>query len=120
MPSGHAKCRHQDRKSTRLNSSHEWISYAVFCLKKNSTPDFVIFNSESSAFATSGKNAVSVFNVKSNTMAGPFFFTDADLDSANAILTAPLTELGMTPDTQFDFAVLALDNYFTGEITDAI
>src|SRR5207247_5624683 len=21
----------QDRKSTRLNSSHEWISYAVFC-----------------------------------------------------------------------------------------
>src|SRR5438105_13989665 len=25
-----------DRKSTRLNSSHEWISYAVFCLKKKS------------------------------------------------------------------------------------
>src|SRR5438105_8582225 len=25
----------RDRKSTRLNSSHEWISYAVFCLKKN-------------------------------------------------------------------------------------
>src|SRR5438105_9477590 len=23
-----------DRKSTRLNSSHEWILYAVFCLKK--------------------------------------------------------------------------------------
>src|SRR5207247_4026983 len=23
-----------DRKSTRLNCSHEWISYAVFCLKK--------------------------------------------------------------------------------------
>src|SRR5207247_10361529 len=23
-----------DRKSTRLNSSHEWISYAVLCLKK--------------------------------------------------------------------------------------
>src|SRR5207247_3275921 len=22
----------EDRKSTRLNSSHEWISYAVFCL----------------------------------------------------------------------------------------
>src|SRR5256885_10576550 len=25
---------HQDRKSTRLNSSHLVISYAVFCLKK--------------------------------------------------------------------------------------
>src|SRR5207247_9189317 len=27
----------RDRKSTRLNSSHEWISYAVFCLKKKKT-----------------------------------------------------------------------------------
>src|SRR5687768_17895286 len=26
-----------DRKSTRLNSSHGYISYAVFCLKKKST-----------------------------------------------------------------------------------
>src|SRR2546427_8652502 len=25
---------HRDRKSTRLNSSHSQISYAVFCLKK--------------------------------------------------------------------------------------
>src|SRR5437868_11955298 len=29
--------REQDRKSTRLNSSHVSISYAVFCLKKKST-----------------------------------------------------------------------------------
>src|SRR5437879_7289650 len=30
---------HGDRKSTRLNSSHRCISYAVFCLKKkNNTP----------------------------------------------------------------------------------
>src|SRR2546430_13668432 len=28
---------HQDRKSTRLNSSHSQISYAVFCLKKKTT-----------------------------------------------------------------------------------
>src|SRR5438876_2212546 len=27
----------QDRKSTRLNSSHPSISYAVFCLKKKTT-----------------------------------------------------------------------------------
>src|SRR5688572_32659617 len=29
--------RWQDRKSTRLNSSHSQISYAVFCLKKKTT-----------------------------------------------------------------------------------
>src|SRR5438132_2772821 len=29
-----ANCENLDRKSTRLNSSHTVISYAVFCLKK--------------------------------------------------------------------------------------
>src|SRR5256884_1535403 len=29
----------QDRKSTRLNSSHGYISYAVFCLKKKKAAD---------------------------------------------------------------------------------
>src|SRR5438552_14216347 len=32
----------QDRKSTRLNSSHQMISYAVFCLKKKK--DSVVIN----------------------------------------------------------------------------
>src|SRR5206468_12395213 len=30
-----------DRKSTRLNSSHDQISYAVFCLKKKKNDDTV-------------------------------------------------------------------------------
>src|SRR5207249_11065001 len=33
----HLRRRGQDRKSTRLNSSHVSISYAVFCLKKKKT-----------------------------------------------------------------------------------
>src|SRR5438876_2402765 len=35
-----------DRKSTRLNSSHPSISYAVFCLKKKSSTTCVIINRE--------------------------------------------------------------------------
>src|SRR2546422_8398037 len=31
----------RDRKSTRLNSSHGYISYAVFCLKKKNTDETV-------------------------------------------------------------------------------
>src|SRR2546421_3905143 len=31
---GHIEVLRRDRKSTRLNSSHDQISYAVFCLKK--------------------------------------------------------------------------------------
>src|SRR5206468_7661501 len=33
----------RDRKSTRLNSSHDQISYAVFCLKKKKTACFLPF-----------------------------------------------------------------------------
>src|SRR5690554_6072107 len=34
MRKTHASLKSEDRKSTRLNSSHVRISYAVFCLKK--------------------------------------------------------------------------------------
>src|SRR2546421_1237064 len=50
MPRGgkDARCHQQrvDRKSTRLNSSHDQISYAVFCLKKkrlNSSHDQISY-----------------------------------------------------------------------------
>src|SRR3989442_6442935 len=33
-PRGNREAQQRDRKSTRLNSSHVRISYAVFCLKK--------------------------------------------------------------------------------------
>src|SRR5207244_13398015 len=41
LPAARLRSRHagrlgEDRKSTRLNSSHQIISYAVFCLKKKS------------------------------------------------------------------------------------
>src|SRR3712207_7720936 len=38
----------QDRKSTRLNSSHANISYAVFCLKKKKASRSTISNASSS------------------------------------------------------------------------
>src|SRR5207244_9818992 len=37
-----AKSNQRDRKSTRLNSSHQIISYAVFCLKKKKKPVMLI------------------------------------------------------------------------------
>src|SRR2546422_5611270 len=35
-----------DRKSTRLNSSHGYISYAVFCLKKKKQSDVEKFRAD--------------------------------------------------------------------------
>src|SRR5688572_32664491 len=39
QPRPHCRNRRLDRKSTRLNSSHSQISYAVFCLKKKRKTD---------------------------------------------------------------------------------
>src|SRR2546422_3217766 len=36
----------EDRKSTRLNSSHGYISYAVFCLKKKKKDHNVMYSKE--------------------------------------------------------------------------
>src|SRR2546430_13493760 len=46
LPRRHASAR-QDRKSTRLNSSHSQISYAVFCLKKKKTTITYIYSTTS-------------------------------------------------------------------------
>src|SRR5690606_41867711 len=41
VPNWYSRVR-QDRKSTRLNSSHVKISYAVFCLKKRNKKIFIV------------------------------------------------------------------------------
>src|SRR2546430_7250702 len=51
----------RDRKSTRLNSSHSQISYAVFCLKKK-RPSYCY-----SIFSPSGVGTTSEFNVTLST-----------------------------------------------------
>jgi hypothetical protein len=82
-------------------------------------PDFVVFNFENGGFAATGQNVVGVANLAG----GPvsiFFFTDADLNSANAVLTVPMSALGITPASKITFSVYAFDNYFTGNLTDAV
>jgi subtilisin family serine protease len=83
--------------------------------------DYEVFNMELGGFAATGQNAVFVQN---DTVTNPspvaVAYTDADLDSANVILTAPLSAIGLSPGSQFKFSVFAIDDYFTGNITDAI
>src|SRR3989449_7268543 len=53
-------CRVRDRKSTRLNSSHGYISYAVFCLKKKKREDALIAvePQQTHGLATAGADAL--------------------------------------------------------------
>src|SRR2546430_12602207 len=49
-PGDHGRhCERGDRKSTRLNSSHSQISYAVFCLKKKKYRRSVFISSSASS-----------------------------------------------------------------------
>src|SRR3712207_8039057 len=48
----------KDRKSTRLNSSHATISYAVFCLKKNLSSPPMLLNDPAHLFKISSITTV--------------------------------------------------------------
>src|SRR2546427_3436181 len=52
---GHARLHGRDRKSTRLNSSHSQISYAVFCLKKKKKKN-IKKNTTNNVYSTENTN----------------------------------------------------------------
>src|SRR5437867_10113472 len=54
-PHRHAVSSRLDRKSTRLNSSHRTISYAVFCLKKKKTTNHTYTKHSTSTRKSSGR-----------------------------------------------------------------
>jgi subtilisin family serine protease len=90
--------------------------------------DRILFTAENGGFAATGTNVTFVFTCTaappadscSTGTTAAFFFTDAELNSGNAIMAAPLSALGLTATTKFDFSVEAYDNYFTGILTDSI
>jgi subtilisin family serine protease len=81
--------------------------------------DYVVFNVENGGFGATGQNVVAVAKL-GTPGATAFYFSDADLNSANMIMTAPLAAVGLTPASKFRFSVFAFDNYFTGALTDAV
>ncbi len=81
--------------------------------------DYAVFQQEAVGFGSSGQSLVYVVNVTTGA-ASAYYYTDADFDSSTQVFTAPLAALGLTSGSTFDFTVLAYDNYFSGEVTDAI
>ncbi len=83
------------------------------------TQGYLVFNGELGGFDASGQNVSTVVNLATGKTTTKFF-TDADLNSANVIMTALLADVGLTSTSQFKFSIYAFDNYFTGNQTDAI
>src|SRR2546429_4933372 len=62
----------EDRKSTRLNSSHGYISYAVFCLKKkNAHADFRSLRNPPACGVTSGHVYLAVMKYDERSIDAP-------------------------------------------------
>src|ERR1017187_1250024 len=77
-PRRNASNRRGDRKSTRLNSSHRWISYAVFCLKKKKIGlgNTVANGDECMGSAEEEADGVAHLAVEFGTALHDFFFSD--------------------------------------------
>lgn len=89
---------------------------------QDGTPDYLVFNRDLAyPGLDDGRNVVWIQDL-SNPDAGAsaFYFTDANLNSANVILTVPLPEVGLADGSQFDFSVYGADFYFESGVTDAI
>src|ERR1035437_10027083 len=65
---------HRDRKSTRLNSSHANISYAVFCLKKKTLNRYFHGESVQQGVTLSPNAKVSYYFTKKIAVGLEFFF----------------------------------------------
>ncbi len=88
--------------------------------------DWAVFNTELGGFGASGQSAVVLFNIATGANS-IYFFNDADLNSGVARFLVPMNtsggfprNLGVAPGQTITFDVLAIDNYFTGAITDTI
>src|SRR3989475_3914110 len=63
--------RHADRKSTRLNSSHSQISYAVFCLKKKKKIQITRKHNTRLNYTNRHRANVSIFMTQKNRTSTP-------------------------------------------------
>jgi hypothetical protein len=81
--------------------------------------DYVVYNAEAGGFAVTGQTVVNVYNLSTGRSTA-YYYADGGFSSSTQILTAPLSALGITPGQTFEYSVYAFDNYFTGNITDAI
>ncbi len=97
-------------------------------LNNDGSFDLDVFNGDIGFVTTgtfSGQNGVFIADLTAGTATGPYFYTVADLDSANVILTAPLNALTCSAgsvqiSSPFTYAALAFDNFYTGNLTDFI
>ena len=67
-----------------------------------------------------GQNVVWVEDLSNPGALAAYYYTDANLVSANTILAVPLAAVGLAEGSQFDFSVFGVDAYYESGPTDSI
>ncbi len=86
---------------------------------RDGVPDYVVYNAEIGGYGVTGQTGVFVQKL-SGGAGSAFFYSEADFDSANQVLTVPLSAVGLSQGSTFDLGVYAFDNYFSGSLTDSV
>ena len=81
--------------------------------------DFAVYHEESGGLGASGLDVAVLVNVATGA-SKTLGYTVTDFDSSTLVFRVPLAELGLAAGATFGFDVLAYDNYFTGDVTDAV
>jgi hypothetical protein len=82
-------------------------------------PDYAVYNDENGGFSATGQVLIWVQKLGAAERSA-YFYADADLNSGNMIMTIPLEALGIAAGTTIGFDVFALDNYFSGSLSDEL
>jgi subtilisin family serine protease len=106
-----------------FRTSHNYpVEFDVYIdSNRDGVDDYVVFNGDLALNASDGRNAVFVADV--NPADGtrplrPYFFTNSSPNSQNWILSVPAGAVDVDVGQPFNFQVLAVDAYFTGQATD--
>jgi subtilisin family serine protease len=86
---------------------------------RDGVADYAVLQQELGGFAATGQSAVYVVDLRTR-RSTPYFYTDTNFDVSTQVFPVPLSALGLSAGSTFDFTVLAHDNYFTGRVTDSI
>src|SRR2546422_6532197 len=85
--------RSADRKSTRLNSSHGYISYAVFCLKKKKSKNHMLRNLTTASSSRQVSAQTETYSTPTVGRTGVVVNSHADLTDVCTALLATVSTL---------------------------
>ncbi len=107
--------------STHGRRAHPEVSRFEIGIDTNGDgkPDYVVQSLPAAGEAGAGQTLVYASRLDTGEITS-YFYADVDLNSGNMILTVSMAGLGLADGQTIGFGVNAIDNYYTGRVTDSM